>query len=186
MTSENEARPALEPDPDAPRHAPSPDTAASPGGPATAPSPASPENEPAPDSPETTSTPPAVSEPSADQEAAYSPYAASATAAPAPDADLPPHEGPVAPPMYPYWGPPKPGTNGYAVAALVVGIVGLCLCFGLLGIVFGHIARRQIEETGQAGAGLATAGIVLGWIAVAWIVLRAIIITGVGTTSYGY
>jgi hypothetical protein len=82
--------------------------------------------------------------------------------------------------------PPKPGTNGFAVAALVVGIVGLCLCFGFLGVIFGHIARRQIEETGQAGAGLATAGIVLGWIAVAWIVLRFIILAGVESTSYGY
>ncbi|MDA1359871.1 DUF4190 domain-containing protein [Glycomyces luteolus] len=95
----------------------------------------------------------------------------------------PPPYDPYAPPPPYYWQPPKPGTNGFAVTALVVGIVGLCFCFGFLGIIFGNIARRQIEETGQAGAGMATAGIVLGWIAVAWIVLRILLVFGVGATS---
>jgi len=82
----------------------------------------------------------------------------------------------IYPPPLPYARPPRPQTNGFAVAALVVGIVGLCFCFGLLGAVFGNIAKQQIRETGEAGDGLATAGIVLGWISVAftlfWIVTR--------------
>jgi len=53
-----------------------------------------------------------------------------------------------------------------------------------VGLVFGNIARRQIEETGQAGAGLATAGIVLGWIAVALIVVRVFAIAGAGAGGY--
>jgi hypothetical protein len=163
MTSEDEPRPAPEP---APEPAPAPEAAA-PGDSAPAP-PSGPPETPA-------------------QDAPYSPYTSDAPNAPAAssDADLPPLQGPAAPP-YPYWVPPKPGTNGFAVAALVVGIVGLCLCFGFLGIIFGHIARRQIEETGQAGAGLATAGIVLGWIAVALVVLRVIVIGSAGPTLYGY
>jgi hypothetical protein len=105
---------------------------------------------------------------------------------PVSDSQLPPLQGPASPPLYqPYWVPPKPGTNGFAVAALVVGIVGLCLCFGFLGIIFGNVARRQIEETGQAGAGMATAGIVLGWIAVAWIALRIVLFIGVGAFETG-
>jgi hypothetical protein len=103
----------------------------------------------------------------------YSPYAASP----------PPYDPYAAPPPPYYWQPPKPGTNGFAVAAMVVGIVGLCFCFGFLGIIFGNIARRQIEETGHAGAARATAGIVLGWIAVGWIALRILLVFGVGATT---
>ena len=90
----------------------------------------------------------------------------------------PPRQGPPPPPAYgpPSFGPPDGSTNGFAVAALVVGIVGLCFCFGFLGIIFGNIARRQIAQTGQAGAGLATAGIVLGWIAVSLVALRVLAI----------
>lgn len=126
---------------------------------------------------------------SAAPEPAPSPEIADPPPAPEPVAysQLPPFQGPASPPYYqPYWVPPKPGTNGFAVAALVVGIVGLCLCFGFLGIIFGNVAKRQIAETGQAGAGLATAGIVLGWIAVAWVVLRIFLVIGVGTTPLGF
>lgn len=112
-------------------------------------------------------------EPGAPSPPAYDPYASAP----------PPQYAPYgAPPPY-HW-QPMPGTNGFAVAALVVGIVGLCFCFGFLGIIFGNVARRQIEATGQAGAGMATAGIVLGWIAVAWIVLRVLLVAGAGTVGY--
>jgi len=52
--------------------------------------------------------------------------------------------------------PAAASTNGFAVAALVFGILG-----GLLGIVFGIIALVQIRRTGQKGTGLAIAGLVL-------------------------
>jgi hypothetical protein len=71
---------------------------------------------------------------------------------------------------YPYYypqPPPRgPGVNGFAVAALVLGIVGVCCCLGLLGLVFGMIAKKQIEVTGQSGEGMATAGVVLGCISI--------------------
>lgn len=54
---------------------------------------------------------------------------------------------------------PQPsGTNIFAILALIFGFLA-----GLLGIVFGHIARAQIRQTGQAGAGMALAGLVLGY-----------------------
>jgi hypothetical protein len=60
------------------------------------------------------------------------------------------YPGPEFPP------PPAASTNGFAVAALVFGILG-----GLLGLVFGIIALVQIRRTGQKGTGLAVAGLVL-------------------------
>ncbi|MBO3733189.1 DUF4190 domain-containing protein [Glycomyces niveus] len=145
--------------------------------------PADPAPEPAPNSSSGSDASPPESTPDSP---AYSPYPAEpssgATADGAPGYFAPPSPYPPGP----YYYPPKPGTNGFAVAALVVGIVGLCLCFGFLGIIFGNVARRQIEETGQAGAGMATAGIVLGWIAVGWIALRIILVLSVGTTDYYY
>lgn len=48
-------------------------------------------------------------------------------------------------------------TNTMAVLALVFAFV-----FAPLGIVFGVIGRRQVNETGQEGHGLATAGLILG------------------------
>lgn len=60
--------------------------------------------------------------------------------------------------------------NGMAIAALVVGIVGVCNPIGILGLIFGTIAKRQIAERGESGEGFATTGIVLGWIGVASIV----------------
>lgn len=46
----------------------------------------------------------------------------------------------------------------------MIGIVGLCGCIGILGLVFGTIAKSQIAEHGDAGEGLANAGMVLGWL----------------------
>jgi peptidyl-prolyl cis-trans isomerase B (cyclophilin B) len=50
----------------------------------------------------------------------------------------------------------RQGTNGFAIASIVCAF----LC-SPLGLVFGIIARSQINRTGQGGAGLATAGIVV-------------------------
>lgn len=50
-------------------------------------------------------------------------------------------------------------TNTMAILALVFAFV-----FWPLGIVFGHLARRQIRRTGEAGAGLATAGLVISYL----------------------
>jgi hypothetical protein len=36
--------------------------------------------------------------------------------------------------------------------------------FAPLGIVFGHIAKRQIAQTGEEGETLAKVGIIVGWV----------------------
>jgi hypothetical protein len=80
-----------------------------------------------------------------------------------------PSSMPVPPPAYvPVTGGPAPsrGTNGLAIAALVLGILWLCAIGSVLAIVFGFVALNQIKRSGQAGRGLAIAGIVLGIIGV--------------------
>lgn len=89
------------------------------------------------------------------------------------------------PPPYGYPYPPPKQTNGMAVAAMVLGIVGVCNPVGILGLIFGMVAKRQIAERGEAGDGFATAGVVLGWIGVAatvfWILYYIFIFAVVGT-----
>jgi hypothetical protein len=47
-----------------------------------------------------------------------------------------------------------------AIAALVCAVIGL----GPIGAILGHVARKQIRETGEQGDGMALAGIIVGWI----------------------
>jgi hypothetical protein len=63
-----------------------------------------------------------------------------------------------------------------AIAALVCGLVGwLCLIPGILGIVFGFVAKGQIRDSQgtQSGDGMATAGIVLGFV---WLGLTIVLL----------
>jgi hypothetical protein len=71
---------------------------------------------------------------------------------------------------------PAVSTNGYAIAALVFGVLG-----GILAIVFGHVALNQLRRTGGQGRGMAIAGLVLGyfWLAVILTVAVAGVITAV-------
>jgi hypothetical protein len=50
-------------------------------------------------------------------------------------------------------------TNTMAILALVFAFV-----FAPAAIVMGHIAKKQIRQTGEQGEGLATAGLVLGYV----------------------
>jgi Domain of unknown function (DUF4190) len=96
----------------------------------------------------------------------YPGYPASATPAPAPA------------PGYDYgygygygYGAPAvatPRTNGLAVASLVTSLCGLILCGlpAIVGAIMGHVARKQIRESGEEGDGMALAGIIIGWILV--------------------
>jgi Domain of unknown function (DUF4190) len=58
-----------------------------------------------------------------------------------------------------YRPPPQTGTNVMAILSLVFAFV-----FAPAGIVLGHIARKQIRQSGEQGGGLATAGLVLSYI----------------------
>jgi hypothetical protein len=81
--------------------------------------------------------------------------------------------------------PPEAGpTNGSAVAALVLGIVGLTgfpFIPSILALVFGYRARSEITRAAgtQSGLGLAKAGIVLGWIGVVFVLLGILLLAAV-------
>ena len=126
---------------------------------------------------------------------AHDPYAASAPppvpyATPAPYA-APPAYGPQPQPQpYDYGYPGSPygysaprQTEGLAVASLVVScasIAGLCGwgiggVLGILGAIFGHVARKRIRASGANGAGMALAGIIIGWIVTG---ISAVVVVG--------
>jgi hypothetical protein len=63
-----------------------------------------------------------------------------------------------------------------SIASLVLGLVGLPLCFlfipSVLAIIFGFVGLGQIKnDPGQQGRGLAIAGIVLGIVMIALVLL---------------
>jgi hypothetical protein len=63
---------------------------------------------------------------------------------------------------YQRWEPARVGTNGLAIASLVLGIVWLFGLGSLLALIFGLIAIKQIDRTGEGGKGMAIAGAILG------------------------
>jgi hypothetical protein len=77
-------------------------------------------------------------------------------------------------------------TNSLAVAALVCGILQF-IVFWVIGaiaaIVLGHIARNQIRQRGERGAGLALAGLILGYVGLALIVIIVVIVIAVAGSS---
>jgi hypothetical protein len=74
--------------------------------------------------------------------------------------------------------PARRKTNSLAIVAIICAALSLILPITLVGaIAFGHIARRQIRRSGEAGARLAAAGLVVGW---TWlVVLIAVLILSV-------
>jgi hypothetical protein len=94
-------------------------------------------------------------------------------------------------PQQPYGAPGYPPvfvqqrTNGFSIAALVLGILWLYWVGSILALVFGYIAKGQIDRSGgtQSGRGMAIAGIVLGWIGVGVLIL--VIILGVSLAGTG-
>lgn len=79
-------------------------------------------------------------------------------------------------------------TNGFAIASLVLGIVWAMGVGSILALVFGYIAKDQIDKSAgtQTGRGMAIAGIVLGWVGVAFILLMiALMIFGLLTMPWG-
>lgn len=119
------------------------------------------------------------------------------TAAPAPWASPgpanPPAGGPAGlPPAYaaPLYGSPPPAaarTNGFAIASLVLGILWVYWIGSILALIFGYVAKRDIDRSGgaQSGRGMAIAGIVLGWVGVGTLVLFLIFAVAVGVGGSG-
>lgn len=81
----------------------------------------------------------------------------------------PPSGGGYWVPQAPY--PPRGATNGMAIASMVLGIIWIYWIGSVLALVFGYIAKRQIQERGEMGDGMATAGIILGWIGIGLLVM---------------
>ena len=94
-------------------------------------------------------------------------------------ADLPAGAMPMAYPM-PVYQPPV-STNSLARASLVLGVAEF-FTMGLTAIpaiICGHMAKREMRQTGQRGDGLATSGLVLGYMAVIfWGILIVLSIVG--------
>ena len=68
--------------------------------------------------------------------------------------------------------------NGLAVASLVLGIVGWTVCIGsILAVVFGFVARTQIQDSrgAQSGEGMAKAGIILGFVGIALVITLVVV-----------
>jgi hypothetical protein len=83
-------------------------------------------------------------------------------------------------------GYPASKTNGLAIASLVCGIIQfvfLGILASIPAIILGHLARRQIRQTGERGAGMAMAGLVLGYIGVALTVIVVIAIIAAASHS---
>jgi hypothetical protein len=76
--------------------------------------------------------------------------------------------------------------NGLAIASLVLGILWIYWIGSILALVFGYMAKNQIDRSGgtQSGRGLAVAGIVLGWVGVGILVLG--IVAGIALILMGY
>jgi Domain of unknown function (DUF4190) len=72
--------------------------------------------------------------------------------------------------------PPTQGTNGMAVASLVLSILWIGGLGSLVAVIFAFVARRQIRDSRgvQGGDGLAIAGLVIGLVGVVSTVLIAI------------
>jgi hypothetical protein len=97
-----------------------------------------------------------------------------------------PYSGQIPPqgylPYTQYGSPAIKRNNGLAVASLVCACAGfLFIVPGVLGVIFGFIARSQIRQSRgtQGGDGLALAGIIVGF---AWIGLFVILVI-VGAAS---
>ena len=70
-------------------------------------------------------------------------------------------------------------TNGFAVASLVLSLLG----GGVFAIIFGHLAHSQIRQTGDSGSGMATAGLVIGYISIALSVTVTIVVAVLVSTG---
>jgi hypothetical protein len=96
-----------------------------------------------------------------------------------PPEQAPGASSPPPPPAFTAYTPYAPGvvqtttTNGLAIASMVLGIVWIWWIGSILALVFGYVAKGQIDRSAgrQTGRGMAIAGIVLGWIGVAALVL---------------
>jgi hypothetical protein len=79
-----------------------------------------------------------------------------------------------------------------AIASLALSLAGFFVGITApVGAILGHIARKQIQETGEEGSGLATAGIIIGWIITGLVLIACCIgviafFASIGSHNPGY
>ena len=72
-----------------------------------------------------------------------------------------------------------PRTNVLAIVSLVAGIAGLVfvpLIGGVVAVITGHIARKEIRTTGESGDGLAKGGLITGYVVLGFSALAIVIV----------
>jgi hypothetical protein len=81
---------------------------------------------------------------------------------------------------------PARHTNNLAVISLVVAILSFVAhivpfvggaAMAIVAVITGHMARKQISQTGETGHGLATAGMIIGYIHLA--ILAIVLVIGI-------
>lgn len=66
------------------------------------------------------------------------------------------------------YGAPQPQQNSMALISMILSLVGIVSCITApVGAILGHMAMRQIQQTGESGEGMAKTGIIVGWIVTA-------------------
>jgi Domain of unknown function (DUF4190)/Septum formation len=84
------------------------------------------------------------------------------------------------PPPYP---PPTRSTNGFAVASLILGIIGFVWLCSLLSIIFGIMALNQTKGGRRGGRGMAIAGLVLSGVWTLLLVVGVVLVIALGDSS---
>lgn len=73
----------------------------------------------------------------------------------------------------------KSGTNALAIASFVLSLSGITFVAQVAGIITGHLALKQIQETGEAGHGLAKAGLIISYAIVGLSLLSAVLVVAI-------
>lgn len=78
-------------------------------------------------------------------------------------------------------------TNVLAIISLVSSLVWLCGIGSIVAVITGLLARGQIRQRNEGGAGLALAGLIIGGIGVVLTVLYFVVAVAAGTSnSFNY
>lgn len=72
--------------------------------------------------------------------------------------------------------PSAPTTSGWAIASLVLGVLGFMLLSIPLSLIFGIIALGKTKDGGQRGRGLAIAGMVMSGLWVVLVIITVVVI----------
>ena len=87
---------------------------------------------------------------------------------------------PPPPPPMPSGGGSGTQDNGMGTAAMVLGLLGLVcvlpLIGSILGIIFGMIGLRKVDEGLADNRGMAQAGLVMGWVGLALFLLGCVVV----------